>query len=273
MLRRKSSCRGRAKTVTGGGKGRFIHAAPPGRGEKVSDPAVLASLQASALRRAGEAPFKVLPCDLRKKIRVGKGAGFILFLVDASDSMGASAQLAAAKGAVLALLQAAYIRRDRVALIAFRGQEADILLPPASGVQQARKKLEKLSSGGATPFADGLCKAWKLIRAEKLKSSSLQTVLVVVSDGEANAALAPGGDILAEIRELGQRIRAENIRTVFVDTNAPGAHTAQSSQAALFAQILGAEYRWVSRPGSRELVNIIGDENGKTPKNKRHTDS
>ncbi|MDR1315709.1 MAG: VWA domain-containing protein [Spirochaetales bacterium] len=218
----------------------------------------MASLKAAALRGAGKRPLKILPCDLRKKIRRGRGSGFILFLVDASDSMGASAQLAAAKGAVLALLRAAYIRRDRVALLAFRGQEARILLPPGSSIHLARKKLERLSSGGATPFADGLLKAWRLIRTEKLKNFSLQTVLVVVSDGEANVPLVPGGDMSAEIRALGERVRAEGIRTVFVDTNPPGADTAGG---ALFARILGAEYRRISRPGSRELLEIIGGGN------------
>jgi magnesium chelatase subunit D len=257
MRRRRNSGRGRDKTVSGGGKGRFIRPAPPAEGEKVSDPAILASIQASALRRAGKMPLEVVPRDIRKKVRLSRGAGFILFLVDASDSMGASAQLAAAKGAVLALLQAAYIRRDRVALIAFRGQEARILLPPASSVQLARKKLERLSSGGATPFADGLLKAWKLIRSEKLKNASLQTVLVIVSDGGANAALVPGGNMIAEIRGLGNRVKAEGIRTVFVDTNPPGVN---KPEAAIFAGILAAEYRRVSRPGSRELVEIINQE-------------
>jgi magnesium chelatase subunit D len=191
---------------------------------------------------------------VRKKVRLARGAGFILFLVDASDSMGASAQLSAAKGAVLALLRAAYIRRDKVSLIAFRGQEARILLPPASGVHLARKKLHRLSSGGATPFADGLFQAWRLIRSEKLKTPSLRTVLVIVSDGEANVPLAPGGNMGAEIRGLGERIKAEGIRTVFVDTNPPGTN---SPEAASFARALGAEYRRISRMGSRELVEII----------------
>ncbi|MDR1626832.1 MAG: VWA domain-containing protein [Spirochaetia bacterium] len=254
LARRKSAGRGRRKTVGAGDRGRFIRAAAPAPGERVRDPAVLASIQAAALRGAGRRPLEVLPRDIRKKIRLARGAGLILFLVDASDSMGASAQLEAAKGAVFALLRAAYIRRDRVGLIAFRGQEARVLLPPASSVHLARKKLEGLSSGGATPFADGLFKAWKLIRAEKLKNALLQTVLVIVSDGEANVALAPGGNMGGEIRALGQRIRAEGIRSVFVDTNPPGAN---KTEAASFARMLGAEYRRVSRPGSRELVQAV----------------
>jgi magnesium chelatase subunit D len=192
---------------------------------------------------------------VRKKVRVSRSSGLILFLVDASDSMGACAQLAAAKGAVFALLRAAYIRRDRVGLIAFRGQEAQTLLAPTSSIHLARKKLRRLSSGGATPFADGLLKAWNLIRAEKLKTSSRQAVLVIVSDGEANVPLTPGGDKLAEIRGLGRRIRAEGVKTIFVDTNP---REINRPETALFAAALGADLRRISRPGSRDLIEAAG---------------
>ena len=165
--------------------------------------------------------------------------------------MGASSQLAAAQGAVLALLGAAYIRRDRVGLVAFRGEQASVLLAPTASVELARKKLRRLSSGGATPFADGLLKAWKIIRAEKLKSSSRETVLVVVSDGEANVPLTPGANKLAEIKKLGSLIRAEGVRVVFVDS---GPQEAENPEAAEAAAALGADYRRITRPGSRDLV-------------------
>jgi magnesium chelatase subunit D len=173
--------------------------------------------------------------------------------------MGASAQLAAAKGAVLDLLRAAYIRRNKVGLIAFRGQEALVLLAPTSSIHLARKKLRRLSSGGATPFADGLLKAWKLIRAEKLKTALLQTVLVIVSDGEANVPLAPGADKLAEIRRLGHCIQAEGVKTIFIDTNPRDANPRGQSKAEAFAfaEALEADYRRISRPASRDLIKAL----------------
>ncbi|MCL1817285.1 MAG: VWA domain-containing protein [Spirochaetaceae bacterium] len=192
-----------------------------------------------------------MPIDLRKKIRRQRGSGLILFLVDASDSMGASSQLAAAQGAVLALLGAAYLRRDRVGLVAFRGEEASVLLAPTVSVELARKKLRRLSSGGATPFAAGLLKAWGIIRAEKLKGSSREAVLVVVSDGEANVPLAPGANKIAEIKKLGSRIRAEGVRAVFVDTGSPGAGKTAAEE---LAAAIGADYRRITRPAARDLV-------------------
>jgi magnesium chelatase subunit D len=139
--------------------------------------------------------------------------------------------------------------------VAFRGQEAEILLPPTSSVHLARKKLRRLSSGGATPFADGLLKAWCLLRAEKFKAAGRPAVLVVVSDGEANVPLVPGADKLAEIRGLGRRIRAEGVRTIFVDTS-PG--EAAKPETASFAAALGADYRRLRRPLGRDLVEVLG---------------
>ena len=169
--------------------------------------------------------------------------------------MGASSQLAAAQGAVMALLGAAYLRRDRVGLVAFRGEAASVLLPPTSSVELARKKLRGLSSGGATPFADGLLKACGIFRAEKLKGSSREAVLVVISDGEANVPLVPGANKLAEIRKLGSLIRAEGVRAVFVDTSPPGAEKPAAEEAAA---ALGAEYRRITRPAIRDLVEAAG---------------
>ncbi len=233
-------------------------------------------MRMAAALRSGAAPgggadFRVEQGDLRKKIRVARGNRLVLFLVDASDSMDSFAGLAAAKGAVLALLSAAYIRRDRVGLIAFRDEKAVVLLPPTSSVQLAEKKLRLLSAGGATPFADGLLAAWKTIRTDRLKHPAVRTVLVILSDGEANVPLSPGGDKTEEIRALGGMIRAEKIRVVFVDTGPPGG---QRPEARDYADFLDAEYRRVSRLRPRELVDIVGMEgemqgHGETRKNER----
>jgi magnesium chelatase subunit D len=185
---------------------------------------------------------------------MSRGNRLVLFLVDASDSMESSAGLAAAKGAVLSLLSAAYIRRDRVGLIAFRDERARVLLPPTSSIHLAREKLRLLTAGGATPFADGLLTAWKTIRSDGLKHPSRKTVLVVLSDGEANVPLVPGADKAEEIAAVAELIRREKIRTVFVDTNPPGKERVEPME---FSRILDAEYRRISRVGAGELVDLI----------------
>lgn len=257
--RRKTSGRGRMRSGESLGRtGRYVRAARPGPEEKFFDVALDATLKAAALRGAAggaEAVFHVLPADLRKKVRVSRGNRLVLFLVDASDSMDSFAQLSAAKGAVLSLLSAAYIRRDRVGLITFRDERARVLLPPTSSIHLARERLRLLSAGGATPFADGLLTAWKTLRSEGWRHPSRKTVLVILSDGEANVPLVPGADKTAEIAAVGGLIKQEKIRTVFVDTNPPGT---ERREAKDLAGVLGAEYRRISRIRAGELVDLIG---------------
>lgn len=173
--------------------------------------------------------------------------------------MDTAAQLAAAKGAVLSLLSAAYVRRDRVGLIAFRDEKAAVLLPPTTSVYLAREKLKILSAGGATPFADGLLTAWKTIRTERLKHPSRETVLVVLSDGEANVSIVPGADSGAEIKALAERIRGEKIRVIFVDTRPPGTKPpgTENADPKAISLMLGAEYRRITRMGTSELIDIV----------------
>lgn len=145
----------------------------------------------------------------------------MVFVVDASESMGEGTleRMRAAKGAVLALLTAAYQNRDQVALVAFRERQAEVLLRPTSSVLLAQQRLRRLALGGATPLAAGLWEAWQLIRNERRKQPGLQPLLVLVSDGEANVPLTPGADILPELADLARRIRREGIAVEVIDSH------------------------------------------------------
>ena len=106
--------------------------------------------------RGREGPgIEVRTRDLRQNVREGREGNLILFLVDASGSMAARKRMSAVKGAVLSLLNDAYQRRDKVALISFRGEGANILLPPTSSVALAAPRLQDLPTGGRTPLAAG----------------------------------------------------------------------------------------------------------------------
>jgi len=273
--RRRSAGRGRfSARERVAGRGRHIRAARPAPGEKGFEVAVDATLRAAALRRSagggggeaagsadgsvrGGAVGPLLPGDLRKKVRVGRGNRLVLFLVDASDSMAGQAGLSAAKGAALALLSAAYLRRDRVGLIAFRGEKARVLLQPTSSVRRGEKMLRLLTAGGATPLASGLLEAWKTLRADRLKHPSVRTSLVILSDGEANVPLSPGGDKAREIRDLAGMIRREKIRVIFVDTNPPERERPEPRE---YAACLDAQYRRIARLRSRDLLEIVDKE-------------
>ena len=210
----------RARTVSGTPSGRYIGAAVPQ--EKASDLALDATLRAAAphqsQRRAHPHPnlfpgdertsdtpeLLVEPWDLREKVRETKTGSLILFVVDASGSMGAQRRMVAVKGAILSLLLDAYQRRDRVGLIAFRGTGAQVLLPPTSSVDLAHAMLQEMPTGGRTPLSRGLLLAMEVIEAEKQKDRNVLPLLVVLTDGRANVAMGssaaepPGGNSLLD---------------------------------------------------------------------------
>jgi magnesium chelatase subunit D len=170
------------------------------------DVALAATIRAAAAHqrtRGREGPgLEVRPCDLRQNVREGREGNLILFLVDASGSMAARKRMSAVKGAVLSLLNDAYQRRDKVALISFRGEGARILLPPTSSVALAAPRLEELPTGGRTPLAAGIEKAAEVLKREKLRDRERRPLLVLLTDGRATAGPDPQV-AAARMRSLG----------------------------------------------------------------------
>jgi magnesium chelatase subunit D len=170
------------------------------------DVALAATVRAAAPHqraRGREGPgIEVRTCDLRQNIREGREGNLILFLVDASGSMAARKRMSAVKGAVLSLLNDAYQRRDKVALISFRGEGANILLPPTSSVALAAPRLQDLPTGGRTPLAAGIEKAAEVLKREKLRDRGRRPLLVLLTDGRATAGPDPQV-AAARLRSLG----------------------------------------------------------------------
>jgi magnesium chelatase subunit D len=154
--------------------------------------------------------------DLRVKVREKKTGGHILFVVDASASMGANRRMSEVKAAILSMLGVSYQKRDQVALIAFRKTRAELLLGFTRSVDLARKRLAELPTGGTTPLAAGLELAWKTLAGLRLKDKDARPTLVLVSDGRASAGLgeAPFQEALKAAERLGRR----KINAVIIDT-------------------------------------------------------
>ncbi|HEX6711446.1 MAG TPA: putative cobaltochelatase [Rubrobacter sp.] len=171
-----------------------------------NDVALAATVRAAAPHqraRGREGPgIEVRPYDLRQNVREGREGNLILFLVDASGSMAARRRMSAVKGAVLSLLNDAYQRRDKVGLISFRKEEAQILLPPTSSVELAASRLEELPTGGRTPLAAGLEKASEVLKRERLRDRERRPLLVLLTDGRATAGPDPR-TAAARLRSLG----------------------------------------------------------------------
>jgi magnesium chelatase subunit D len=141
---------------------------------------------ASLLPATGSSePLRVTPAHLREAVREGREGNLVLFTVDASGSMAARQRMRVVKTAILSLLLDAYQRRDKVGLVTFRGEAAEVTLPPTSSVDAAARRLAALPTGGRTPLALGLAAAARVLAAEHLRDPSRRPLLVVVTDGRA----------------------------------------------------------------------------------------
>jgi magnesium chelatase subunit D len=127
----------------------------------------------------------VLAADLREHVRSGREGNLVVFCVDASGSMGARRRMAQVKAAVLGLLTDAYQRRDRVALVTFRDDEAHVALAPTSSVERAANALAEVPTGGRTPLAKGLQETELVIRTERRRDPTRRALAVIVTDGRA----------------------------------------------------------------------------------------
>ncbi|MEV0341762.1 magnesium chelatase subunit D family protein [Nocardia sp. NPDC050713] len=138
-----------------------------------------------------DGPLALAAEDLRGAYREGREGNLVVFVVDASGSMAARDRLSAVTGAVVSLLRDAYQRRDKVAVITVRGQDAELVLPPTSSVDIAVRRLAGLRTGGKTPLAAGLLKAREVIQRERVRDPRRRPMLVLLTDGRATGGVDP----------------------------------------------------------------------------------
>jgi magnesium chelatase subunit D len=174
---------------------------------------VFGTLLAAAERQTAAGRPRLAPADLRRSIREGREGNLVIFLVDASGSMAARDRMSAVGGATLSLLRDAYQRRDKVAVITFRGEQAKVLLPPTSSVHIASRRLARFDTGGKTPLAQGLLAARDVVVREKARDRARRSLVVVLTDGRATG----GPDPLGRTRTAAAMLLAEGAAAVVVD--------------------------------------------------------
>ena len=166
------------------------------------------------------------PENWRQKVRHSTTDTLILFVVDASGSMSARQRMESVKGAVLALLTDAYQQRDRVAVIAFRGPKAEVILQPTKSVELAEKQLRRLPTGGRTPLAHALSLTREMIHRVCRHEPEQAILLIVMSDGKANVPLPDSSpqqgssDAWTQTEQMAIQLAALAIPTLFLDTDA-----------------------------------------------------
>jgi magnesium chelatase subunit D len=174
---------------------------------------LFATLLAAATRSTGAGPVRPVAADLRRAIREGREGNLVIFVVDTSGSMAARDRMSAVTGAALSLLRDAYQRRDKVAVITFRGQHAQLLLPPTSSAHIAGRRLAHVETGGKTPLAQGLLAARDVVAREKARDRGRRSLVVVLTDGRATG----GPDPLGRSRTAAALLVAEGAAAVVVD--------------------------------------------------------
>ncbi len=229
---------GRRNRSTAGERGPYVRAVPE---EKPVDLALDATLRAAA--RHGLQPnggVTIERSDLHRKERADRRGTLILFVVDASGSMAARQRMAAVKGAVLSLLQSAYEQRDEVGVIAFRGPNAELLLPPTRGIDRAEEALRVLPTGGRTPLAHALVLARETIRQAQRPAPTRLVLLVLLSDGKANVGLLESpGDPWQQALQAAADLAADGVPALVLDSDAGFIRVGRARQ---LAEALRAEY-------------------------------
>ncbi|BBZ26667.1 magnesium chelatase [Mycolicibacterium madagascariense] len=188
--------------------------------------------------------------DLRRAVREGREANLVLFVVDTSGSMAARERMRQVKTAILSLLLDAYRRRDRVAVVTFRGDGADVALPATRSVDVAARRLDDLPAGGRTPLAEGLIEAVELVRRERLRDPGRRPLLVVITDGRATS----GADAVARSRRAADYVASQRISSVVVDCESG---RMRMGLARTLAEHMGADHVWLAQVNAEALTDIV----------------
>lgn len=213
----------RSRTHTDRKHGRYIQARPAGH--KLDDIAFDATLRAAAPfqleredeREVNRLAYSIHKDDLQRKVRVRKAANLIIFVVDASWSMAVAERMNATKGAIMSLLTDAYQRRDRVGLVVFQKDRAQLILPPTNSVTLAKKALADIPVGGKTPLSAGLLMALEVFKHEKTAHPDVMPLLILLTDGAGNVSLSANIPPQEEAHRIADQIKEAEIRNVTIN--------------------------------------------------------
>ena len=253
LFRRGSGRRSRSRIS--GMQGRYVKSTMPRGGKDVALDATLRAAAPYQRHRQSDCAIAIRPEDIREKVRERRIGNFLLFVVDASGSMGARGRMTATKGAIMSLLLDAYQKRDKVAMISFSKTEARLNLPPTSSIDMAARLLAEMPVGGRTPLNAALVKADEVLRGQLVRNPTSRPIVVLITDGRSNVALADAKP-MDECLELAQRLsREERVKFILVDTEEQG--LIRFGLAAKIAEALKARYFQTADLKTDTLLDLI----------------
>jgi magnesium chelatase subunit D len=247
----------RSKSRSKGSRGRYVRSVPWERGRDVAIDATLfaAAAEGRVDRKTGR--LRISPSDLRGKQRERKVGNLVLVVLDASASMETQQRMVATKGAVLSLLRDAYVKRDRVGLIAFRDTVGEVVVPPTGSASLAAMQLTWLASGGMTPLSIGLFAAVKTLETERVRDPGRRPILALITDGRANVAYF-GGEPIDEAVRIAKTIRKMGVTSLVIDTDRMVAGPA-ALRSAMEATQKSARTRGIFSDGpARSVADAMG---------------
>lgn len=250
----------RSRTRLSQKQGRYVKSTlNRGTGDIALDTTLRAAAPCQRRRKNGGGLAVVLhPEDIREKVREKRIGNFLLFVVDASASMGARGRMAASKGAVMSLLLDAYQKRDKVAMISFRGDAAMVNLPPTASIELAAALLKEMPVGGRTPLSAGMVKAYDILHNYLVREPTGRPIAIFITDGRTNMALG-SLTLKAEAMAFAERMSLEDrIRFIVVDTESAG--PVHFDLARDLAGAMNAQYCKIEDLKAETLVDIVKRE-------------
>ena len=245
----------RSLTITDLSQGRYVRAEIPKA--KTTDIAFDATLRAAApyqkARPSNGCAVVIRKEDVRGKIREKRTGNIFLFVVDASGSMGARERMKTVKGVIFKILLDAYQKRDRVGMIAFRKNRAEVLLPVTRSVDFAQKKLAAMPTGGKTPLAKGLLKTEDLLDMLYRQDPNQDPVVILITDGRATRPLNKDTDPVRDAMEEAKRIGRRKLPVAVIDTESG---FVKLGLAKKMAKAMGASYYRVDKISEDQLLHI-----------------
>ena len=229
------------KTVINYPHGVAISYVVPKSLENVRDVDLIATMKAAVLRnRWNDCGLKLEREDIRVRVRRTRVPRLTVLILDSSGSMAVARRISLAKKIAWELTERLYVKRDSVALIVFRGKEANVLIPPTRRYIDVVDALKTVPTGGRTPLSDALYKLLTLAKTVKMKNPWTQVKAILITDGKANTCLGLAKSLKEEIENLSKALAKLGVNMEIYDTRPVGVMEFSKSYIDLIASICNA---------------------------------